>query len=151
MTEEENNLPKGYKTYTATNIGAGATVIMGEHITNIQNALPKTADGEFLAQQFAELIKEIGAKPDTEMDKFSKKVAMKKTEKVAEGLAKAGEKPEDLAEAVTDAKTYENKGKLNWIWNKTKEILTSDAAKKTIEKIADKAIQTVVKSMIGGA
>ena len=56
---------------------------------------------------------------------------------------------QNLAEAVTDVKTYEKQGKLSWIWNKTKKILTSDAAKKTIEKIADKAIQTVIKSLIG--
>ena len=130
-------------------VGAGATVIMGEHITNIQQMFPKTPDGESLTKQFTELIKEIGNKPETEIDKFSKNIAMKKTEKVAEGIAKAGEKPEALAEAVTDAKTYEKQGKLSWIWNKTKEILTSDAAKKTIEKIADKAIQTVIKSLIG--
>ena len=41
-------------------VGAGATVIMGEHITNIQQMFPKTPDGESLTKQFAELIKEIG-------------------------------------------------------------------------------------------
>lgn len=145
--EKHGEQSRGKTYYIGGDVGAGATVIMGEHITNIQQMFPKTTDGELLARQFTALIEKIGK--NAELDDISRELAMEKTAAVADGMAKATESPGKLHKAIVDAKSYLSSG-ARWVWEGLNSILTSEAAQKSIGTISEAAVRGAIKSFIGG-
>ncbi len=147
MSEKKPKPPSGEKIYyIGGDVGNDTTVILGEHITNIQQMFPKTADGEFLSQQFKKLVEEIGGKSN--LERVPKEVAVEKTMKVAEAIANVEKSPDNLEKVLYDAKSSLT-GKVRWIWDRITQIVTSEAAQNSIMKVAKKGFRTAIKVLIG--
>lgn len=148
MSQEKREESTGGESYSLSgSVGAGATAIVGKNITNIQQMFPKTADGEFLSQQFKALVEEIGSNKD--LDDKTRELAIEKTVAVAGGLAKAAENPNKLKDVLKDAKEFLAR-KASWAWDKMQAILTSEAVQKTLGTITEAAVRGAITSITGG-
>src|SRR5437899_3334588 len=95
--------PMAERSYRTGDIGAGARVAVGEHISWVEG-VARLPDGQALAQQFAALLERIGN--DTSLDEDTRELAKAKIEAVAAGLVKAQESPGALRRALLDAKSW---------------------------------------------
>lgn len=145
--EEKKSSSTGGKSYHIGNVGAHAKVQQGEHLTMIEQAFAKTPEGDDLAQQFKALLEKIAEHP--ELDEDTRDLAMEKTTKVAEGLAKAKESPGTLRRALVDAKGWFSSA-ANWAWDEMSNILKSEAAQKTLATITEVGAKVAIKSLTGG-
>ena len=95
MPEEPK--PAAGRSYQMGDIGAGARVAQGEHISWVEGVagLPS---GESLAQQFTALLERIAQ--DASLDEDTRALAQDKTKAVAEGLAKVEQSPGILRRAL---------------------------------------------------
>ncbi|MEE9248544.1 MAG: hypothetical protein V3U79_07605 [Dehalococcoidia bacterium] len=144
VNNEEQKAGESY--YIGGDVGAGATVIMGKYITNIQQSFPQTADGQYLSQQFIALIEQIGNSVDLDSD--TQELAMEKTQAVADAFGNAASDPSKLRKSLVDAKGFLSSG-TGWAWGKMKDILTSEAARNTIGAISEVAAKGAIKAVIG--
>jgi hypothetical protein len=126
------------------NVGAGARVAQGEHISWVEGVtgLP---DGELLKRRFDELLEQIAK--DTSLDEDTRVLAQDKTKAVAEGLANAQQAPGTLRRALLDAKSWFG-GTASWVGNRLGNILKSDAAQKTLSTVTEAATKAAVASFL---
>jgi hypothetical protein len=139
----DSRKPTGEKVYYIGGSITNANVAMGE---NIQQIFVGNPDGQFLFKQFKNLMGEIES--SDELEPIVKDLALKKTENVAQALAKVEKSPIDLQRSLVDA-NLSFSGKTGWIWERIKSIMTSEAAKNTLKEIAQTAIGIAIKTMVG--
>jgi hypothetical protein len=136
----------GGKQYTIGDVGAGARVIQGDSNTWIEGQLSGLPGGEELAGRFQALIGHLESAED--LDDDSRTLAVDKTAKVVEGLAQATESPGTLRLALADAKGFLT-GAAEWAWDELKDIVSSEAAQKTLRTIADAGSKAAIAALIG--
>jgi hypothetical protein len=141
----EDQSPVPAKSYQMGNVGAGARVAQGEHITWTEG-FSGDPQGEELKRQFAELLARIDQASD--LDEDERALAKEKTEAVADGLANAQHEPGRLRRALRDAKGFLSSS-ASWVWDGLNKILTSEAAQKTIGTITEAGTQAAIKSLTG--
>jgi hypothetical protein len=129
------------------NVGPGARVQQGEHLTMIGDTLAALPDGDDLARQFEALLKRIDESPDLDAD--TRELAAAKTRAVAEGLAQAETDPGLLRRALADARGFLG-GAASWALDGLSAILKSEAAQKTLATVTEASTQAAIKSLTGG-
>jgi hypothetical protein len=141
---EQQSPPPG-KSYRVGDVGPGARVAVGEHITWTEG-FAGYPEGEELKHQFADLLTRIDEAPD--LDEDERALAKEKTEAVADGLANAQRDPGRLRRALRDAKGFLTSS-ASWVWDGLNQILTSDAAQKTIATITEAGTKAAIQSLTG--
>jgi hypothetical protein len=136
--------PAAGRSYQMGNVGAGARVAQGEHISWAEGVagLP---GGESLTQQFAALLERIAK--DASLDEDTRALAQDKITAVAEGLAKVQESPGVLRRALLDAKSWFG-STASWVGNALGDILKSDAAQKTVGTVTEAATKAAIASFV---
>jgi len=140
----EQPQPMG-KSYHIGDVGAGARVAQGEHITWTEG-FAGDAQGETIIRQFTELIARIDNA--TDLDEDERALAREKTEAVADGLANVQREPSLLRRALRDAKSFLTSS-ASWVWEGLTQILTSEAAQKTIATITEAGTKAAIQSLTG--
>jgi hypothetical protein len=142
MPEEPK--PAAERSYRIGDVGAGARVAQGENISWVEgvSGLP---DGESLKRQFDQLLERITK--DASLDEDARAIAQKKTEAVAEGLAKAQNEPGTLRLALLDAKSWFG-NTASWVGNALGDILKSPAAQKTIGTVTEATTKAAIASFL---
>ena len=142
MPEEPK--PAAGRSYQMGDIGAGARVAQGEHISWVEGVagLP---GGESLAQQFTALLERIAQ--DASLDEDTRALAQDKTKAVAEGLAKVEQSPGILRRALLDAKSWFG-NTASWVGNTLGNILKSEAAQKTIGTVTEATTKAAIDSFV---
>lgn len=142
--EEQQPHPTG-KSYSIGNIGPGARVAQGENITWTEG-FPGNPQGEELKRQFTDLLERIDNAPD--LDEDERALVKEKTEAVADGLANAQHEPRRLRRALLDAKGFLTSS-AHAVWDGLNQILTSEAAQKTIGTITEAGTKAAIQSLLG--
>ena len=142
---EDRDSTRAEKSYEMGDVGAGARVAQGEHITWTEG-FSGNPQGEELKRQLAELLVRIDKASD--LDEDEKELAREKTEAVANALANAQQEPGRLRRALRDAKTFLTSS-AGWVWDGLNNVLSSEAAQKTIGTITEAGTQAAIKSLIG--
>lgn len=140
----EQSQPAG-KSYQIGDVGTGARVAQGEHITWTEG-FAGDPQGEAIRRQFTELIARIDNA--TDLDEDERELAKDKTEAVADGLANAQREPSLLRRALLDAKAFLTSS-AGWVWEGLTQILTSEAAQKTIATITEAGTKAAIQSLTG--
>ena len=140
----EQPQPMG-KSYHIGDVGASARVAQGEHITWTEG-FAGDAQGETIIRQFTELIARIDNA--TDLDEDERALAREKTEAVADGLANVQREPSLLRRALRDAKSFLTSS-ASWVWEGLTQILTSEAAQKTIATITEAGTKAAIQSLTG--
>jgi hypothetical protein len=142
MPEEPK--PAAGRSYQMGNVGPGARVAQGEHISWVEGVagLP---GGESLAQQFAALLERIAQ--DASLDEDTRALAQDKTKAVAEGLTKVEKSPGILRRALLDAKSWFG-STTSWVGNALSDILKSEAAQKTIGTVTEATTKAAIDSFV---
>jgi hypothetical protein len=141
---EQQPHPTG-KSYQIGDVGAGARVAQGENITWTER-FTGDPQGEALRRQFTDLLAQIESAPD--LDEDDRALAKDKTEAVANGLANAQREPSGLRRALRDAKGFLTSS-AHWVWDGLNQILTSEAAQKTIGTITEAGTKAAIQSLLG--
>jgi hypothetical protein len=131
--------------YQVGDVGAGARVAVGEHISWAEG-VPKLPDGEELKHQFDALLERIAT--DSSLDEDTRELARTKTEAVAEGLVVAQASPGVLRRALLDAKSWFG-GAASGIGLALSGILKSEAAQKTLGTVTEATTKAAIASFIG--
>jgi hypothetical protein len=134
--------PMAKRSYHIGDVGAGARVAQGEHIS-WQEGVAALPAGESLAQQFNALLKRI--EQDTSLDEDTRALAQNKTKAVAEGLSESQKSPSKLRLALLDAKAFFGSS-LSWAGKALGDILKSEAAQKTIGTVTEAATRAAIDS-----
>jgi hypothetical protein len=137
----------GSKHYQIGDVGAGARVQQGEHLTMIGDTLSGLPEGDALVQQFEALLSRIREHPDLDPDR--RELAVVKTQAVAEGLAKAQQDPSLLRRALVDAKAF-FAGTATWVLDSLGTLLRSEAAQRTLATVTEASTQAAIRSLTGG-
>jgi hypothetical protein len=127
-------------------VGAGARVQQGEHLTMIGDTLAGLPEGDTLTQRFEALLAQLSERQDLDPD--TKELAIEKTKAVADGLAQAQAAPGGLRKALLDAKQFLG-GAAGWAWEELGGILKSEAAQKTIATISEATTRTAIAQLTG--
>jgi hypothetical protein len=135
------------KSYRIGNVGSGARVAQGEHITWTEG-FAGNAEAEELKRQFADLLARIDKA--TDLDEDERALAKDKTEAVADGLANAMLGPDRLRRALRDARGFLTSS-ASWIWDGLNQILTSEAAQQMITSITDSGTKAAIQSLARGS
>lgn len=142
--EEQQPDPTG-KSYYIRDVGAGARIAQGENITWTEG-FAGDPQAEALKRQFTDLLARIDNAPD--LDEVDRTLAKEKTEAVADGLANAQQEPGRLRRALRDAKGFLTSS-AHWVWDGLNQILTSEAAQKTIGTITEASTKAAIQSLLG--
>jgi hypothetical protein len=142
MTEQPNTAGKSYQ---IGDVGAGARVAQGEHITWTEG-FAGNPQSEELKRQFTDLLTRIDN--TTDLNEDERALVKEKTEAVADGLANAQREPTRLRRALLDAKGFLTSS-ARWVWDGLNHILASDAAQQTIATITDASIKAGIQSLMG--
>jgi hypothetical protein len=141
----EQQLPPIGKSYQIGDVGEAARVAQGENITWTEG-FAGNPQGEALKRQFADLLARIDTA--TDLDEDERALAKEKTEAVADGLANAQQEPGRLRRALRDAKAF-LASSASWVWEGLNQILTSEAAQKTIGTITEAGTRAAIQSLTG--
>ena len=136
--------PAAERSYQMGNVGAGARVAQGEHISWVEG-VASLPDGEALARQFDTLLKRIAQ--DASLDEDTRALAQDKTKAVAEGLAKVQESPGPLRRALLDAKSWFG-STASWVGKALGDILKSEAAQKTLGTVTEATAKAAIDSFV---
>jgi hypothetical protein len=142
MPEEPK--PAAARSYQMGDVGAGARVAQGEHISWIEG-IAGLPDGKSLTQQFDALLERIAQ--DGSLDEDTRALAQDKTKAVAEGLAKVEESPGILRRALLDAKSWFG-STASWVGNALGDILKSEAAQKTVGTITEATTKAAIEAFL---
>jgi hypothetical protein len=142
MPEEPK--PAAARSYQMGDVGAGARVAQGEHISWIEG-IAGLPDGKSLTQQFDALLERIAQ--DGSLDEDTRALAQDKTKAVAEGLAKVEESPGILRRALLDAKSWFG-STASWVGNALGDILKSEAAQKTVGTITEATTKAAIEAFV---
>ena len=142
MPEEPK--PEG-RSYRIGDVGAGARVAQGEHITWVEG-VASLPDGEALKRQFDALLARIAQ--DASLDEDTRALALAKTTAIAEGLAVARSEPGMLRRALLDAQSWFG-GAAAWVGHGLADILKSEAAQKTLGTVTEAATKAAIASFMG--
>ncbi len=134
------------KSYRMGDVGPGARVQQGEHLTMIENALAPLPDAEILTKRFEALVGRLSQ--EFGQDDDSRELAVTKTRVVAELLGQAANEPGKLRRALIDAKHY-FLSTAGWAWEELASIIKSDAAQKTIGTIAEATARAAIMHVAG--
>jgi hypothetical protein len=136
--------PVAERSYEMGDVGAGARVAQGEHISWVEG-IAGPPDGASLTQQFDALLERIAQ--DGSLDEDTRALAQDKTKAVAEGLAKVEESPGILRRALLDAKSWFG-STTSWVGNALGDILKSEAAQKTIGTVTEATSKAAIDSFL---
>lgn len=136
---------KAGKQYSMGNVGAGARVVQGDHNT-WSEGLRVQPGGAQLARELAELLD--GIKADASLEPDDRDLAVEKTQAVAEALPNAAESPDALRKALRDAKHFFG-STARWVWERLRQVLTSDAARELLETVTDVAARAAIQGLLG--
>jgi hypothetical protein len=142
MPEEPK--PAAARSYQMGDVGAGARVAQGEHISWVEG-IAGLPDGKSLTQQFDALLERIAQ--DGSLDEDTRALAQDKTKAVAEGLAKVEESPGILRRALLDAKSWFG-STASWVGNALGDILKSEAAQKTVGTITEATTKAAIEAFV---
>jgi hypothetical protein len=142
MPEEPK--PVAARSYQMGDVGAGARVAQGEHISWVEG-IAGLPDGKSLTQQFDALLERIAQ--DGSLDEDTRALAQDKTKAVAEGLAKVEESPGILRRALLDAKSWFG-STASWVGNALGDILKSEAAQKTVGTITEATTKAAIEAFV---
>jgi hypothetical protein len=142
MPEEPK--PAAARSYQMGDVGAGARVAQGEHISWVEG-IAGLPDGKSLTQQFDALLERIAQ--DGSLDEDTRALAQDKTKAVAEGLAKVEESPGILRRALLDAKSWFG-STASWVGNALGDILKSEAAQKTVGTITEATTKAAIEAFL---
>jgi hypothetical protein len=142
MPEEPK--PAAARSYQMGDVGAGARVAQGEHISWVEG-IAGLPDGKSLTQQFDALLERIAQ--DGSLDEDTRALAQDKTKAVAEGLAKFEESPGILRRALLDAKSWFG-STASWVGNALGDILKSEAAQKTVGTITEATTKAAIEAFV---
>jgi hypothetical protein len=123
--------------------GAGGEYRLDGRVRGRSTGYPQ---GEALKRQFTDLLARIDNAPD--LDEDDRALAKEKTEAVADGLANAQREPGRLRRALRDAKGFLTSS-AHWVWDGLNQILTSEAAQKTIGTITEAGTKAAIQSFLG--
>jgi hypothetical protein len=133
------------KTYVMGDVGAGARVQQGEHLSWVERVfLGDSPDLQALRTEFGKLLERLAE--DSGMDEDTRDVSIEKAKKVAEALAEAPQSPGELRRALVDAKAW-FKTAPGWVWGSLNRIMASDAAQKVIGTITDASVRAAIGSL----
>jgi hypothetical protein len=142
MPEEPK--PAAARSYQMGDVGAGARVAQGEHISWVEG-IAGLPDGKSLTQQFDALLERIAQ--DGSLDEDTRALAQDKTKAVADGLAKVEESPGILRRALLDAKSWFG-STASWVGNALGDILKSEAAQKTVGTITEATTKAAIEAFV---
>jgi hypothetical protein len=135
------------KTYVMGDIGSGARVQQGEHLSWVEGIFAgDSADERLLRHEFMGLRERITTDP--QMDEATREVSIAKAKEVAEALSQAHKEPGRLRRALMDAKAW-FQSSAGWAWESLSEIMASDAAQKMLGTITEAGIRAAILSLIG--
>jgi hypothetical protein len=146
MSGDAEQKPFAQKSYTMGNVGAGANVQQGEHLTMTVTALGGLPSGDALQQQFAVLLRRLQEQPGLDSD--DRELSVAKAAAVADGLVQADKEPGKLRQALRDAKAWFG-STAGWAWEELSGILKGEAAQKTIGTIAEATTKAAIQALIG--
>jgi hypothetical protein len=136
--------PAAERSYQMGDVGAGARVAQGEHISWVEG-VASLPEGEALSRQFDTLLKRIAQ--DASLDEDTRALAQDKTKAVAEGLAKVQESPGPLRRALLDAKSWFG-STASWVGKALGDILKSEAAQKTLGTVTEATTKAAIDSFV---
>ena len=136
--------PAAERSYQMGDVGAGARVAQGEHISWVEG-VASLPEGEALSRQFDTLLKRIAQ--DASLDEDTRALAQDKTKAVAEGLAKVQESPGPLRRALLDAKSWFG-STASWVGKALGDILKSEAAQKTLGTVTEATAKAAIDSFV---
>jgi hypothetical protein len=136
----ENEKLKLSQNYTMGNVGAGARVAQGSHISWVEG-ISGLQDGQLLARKFTELLERIEL--DDSLDQDDRLVAQEKTKAIADALSNVLEEPAKLRLALKDAKSWFGVT-ATWAGKAIGDILSSDAAQKTLSTVTEAATKAAI-------
>jgi hypothetical protein len=142
MPEEPK--PPASRTYRIGDVGTGARVAQGEHISWVEGVAGLT-NGDTLPQQFATLLERIAQ--DKFLDEDTRALAQDKTKAVAEGLAKAQQDPGSFRRALLDAKSWFG-STTTWVGKALGDILRSEPAQKALSGVTEGLAKAAVDSFL---
>ncbi len=133
------------KSYRVGNIGAGARVAMGEHITWVEG-LSHYPGGDELTRQLSALMDQIAG--DANLPEAERALAMAKTQAVADALPRAQKEPQRLQAALLDAQVF-LQSRVSWAWEGLRSALTGETTKGIISGITEATVKGAIEALIG--
>ena len=133
------------KSYRVGNIGAGARVAMGEHITWVEG-LSHYAGGDELSIQLSALLDRIA--DDANLPDAERALATAKTQAVADALPRAAMEPQRLQAALLDAQVF-LQSRVSWAWEGLRSALKGETAKVIISGITEATVKGAIKALLG--
>lgn len=142
---KEKKEQSGGKRYTMGNVGDDSQVIQGDHNRMIIEIMKDVSINEQLKTQFEDFMNTIDQ--DENLDSDEKELLIKKTQKVAESLTKAEEKPEEIPKALESAKNWFG-NTASWAWDSLKNILNGEEAKKILKNVKDTGVLNLIAALL---
>jgi hypothetical protein len=132
-----DSTPAGYH---IGNVGAGAQVAQGEHIS--QTMLQAGVGLDDLRAVFDPVLRAIDTADD--LDDDEREVAREAVQEVVEATEHAQEDPSALRRALTKSRKL-----LGNAWGRLVEAMNSETVQKTLGTITEATVQAGIKSLIG--